>query len=170
MAKRIKQLKIRQADGTWSESYDIGFSDSSVTEFIQPQLDLMLSTIDSQLNNMNSIGFHRFSKMLNDTSSAIHPTAVFSKTENLKNFQYDETTDTLFVFFNGLLLVPDIEYSIYLNLSDVPESIRNNVSTFTDGDIIIDLNLIGQGDPPHVFDEEYLELIFFRKYVKPAVS
>ena len=156
MAKRIKQLRIRQTDGTWSQPYDVGFSESSVTSVITPIMEEMQTTVNNQYSFMNTIGFNRFCVMLDKFSSATRPTFTFIKTGTntqtggLNNFQYNETTDTLFVFFNGLLLNPS-EYNIVLK---------------TNGDIEITLKNTGEGNPPHVFSQEWLELVFFRKYVQ----
>ena len=138
MAARIKQLRIYQENG-WSDPYDIGVSENNVNEIVNEAISNLIKNL-----NISDIGFHRFTKELNGDSNT---TITF----NLGDFEYNETTDTLFVYFNGLLLVNEVEYTI---------SYDSTNKVFT-----INLIKMNKGNPPHVFDEEYLELVFFRKHV-----
>ena len=138
MAARIKQLRIYQENG-WSDPYDIGVSENNVNEIVNEAISNLITNL-----NISDIGFHRFTKELNGDSNT---TITF----NLGDFEYNETTDTLFVYFNGLLLVNEVEYTI---------SYDSTNKVFT-----INLIKMNKGNPPHVFDEEYLELVFFRKHV-----
>ena len=145
---RIKQLRIYQhnaENGTynWSEPYDIGLNENYIA-----------TAVANSFNNLSlsDMGFYRFSKILTGTEIV----RIFNKSQDLNNFEYDSQRDIVFVYFNGLLLSNNNDYSEY------------TITTDNENNIIITLTKI-TGSPTYVFDDQILELVIFRKPSIPSI-